>query len=332
MRILAKAGREDIAIIYIAEMGEKGRGEGKNLVEFVESVQPPIPREEKWVLIVSTLFGCPVGCAFCDAGRNYRGKLSREEILSQIDFLITNRFGERKVPVKKFKIQFARMGEPALNQAVLDVLSELPTLYDAPGLMPSLSTIAPKGTDRFFERLFEIKRDVYDGRFQLQFSIHTTDAKKRDELIPVKKWDFAKIADYGNRFYTEGGRKITLNFALAEGVPVDPDILLDHFSPDRFVIKITPVNPTFSAKENKINSHILPDEENYEIIDKLKAAGYEVILSIGEILENDIGSNCGQHVMNYLEEREKSNEVVTGGYTYPLIDMDGNLPSADEKK
>jgi hypothetical protein len=55
-------------------------------------------------------------------------------------------------------------------------------------------------------------------------------------------------------------------------------------------------------------------------------------LSIGEILENDIGSNCGQHVMNYLEEKEKGNEVVTGGYTYPLIDLDGNLPSVGEKE
>ncbi len=332
MKILAKAGREDIAIIYIAEMSPKDSGEDRRLVEFVESVQPPIPREEKWVLIISTLYGCPVGCAFCDAGRNYRGKLSKDDILSQIDFMIMNRFGERKVPVKKFKIQFARMGEPALNDNVLDVLSELPRLYDAPGLMPSVSTIAPKGTDGFFERLLEIKRDVYNGRFQLQFSIHTTDSEKRSELIPVKKWDFEKIADYGNRFYTDGGRKITLNFALAEGMPIDPNILLDHFSPDKYIIKITPINPTFSAKKNKIASHILPDEEDYEIIDGLRAAGYEVILSIGEILENDIGSNCGQHVMNYLKEKEKNNEVVIEGYTYPLIDLDGKASSISEKE
>lgn len=332
MNILAKAGREDIAIIYIAEMGPKDCGGNGRIVEFVESVQPPIPRNEKWVLIISTLYGCPVGCAFCDAGNSYRGKLSKDDMLSQIDFLIMNRFGERKVPVEKFKIQFARMGEPALNENVLDVLSELPDLYDAPGLMPSVSTIAPKRTDGFFERLLEIKRDIYKGRFQLQFSIHTTDSEKRDKLIPVKKWDFEKIADYGKRFYTDDGRKITLNFALAEGMPVDPDILLDHFSPDKFIIKITPINPTFSAKKNKIASHILPDEEDYEIIDQLKAAGYEVILSIGEILENDIGSNCGQHVMNYLKEKEKNNEVVTGGYTYPLIDLDEDSSSFGEKE
>ncbi len=51
MKITAKAGKEDIATVFIAEMDN-----GK-LVEFVESVQPPIPREKKWVLIVSILYG-----------------------------------------------------------------------------------------------------------------------------------------------------------------------------------------------------------------------------------------------------------------------------------
>ena len=69
MKITAKAGKEDIATVFIAEMDN-----GK-LIEFVESVQPPIPREKKWVLIVSILYGCPIGCRFCDAGEYYMGKL-----------------------------------------------------------------------------------------------------------------------------------------------------------------------------------------------------------------------------------------------------------------
>ena len=159
MKILAKAGNEDVAVVYIAELSN-GR-----LVEFVESVQPPIPREKKWVLILSTLFGCPAGCLFCDAGKDYRGRLSKADMISQIDFLIDTRFPDRKVPAGKFKIQFARMGDPAFNLNVLDVLEELPQLYDAPGLIPSVSTIAPAGCDRFFERLLEIKDKIYKGKF-----------------------------------------------------------------------------------------------------------------------------------------------------------------------
>ncbi len=315
MRIVAKTGREDFAMVYIAEM-EKGR-----VLEFVESIQPPLPREEKWVLIVSTSYGCPVGCRFCDAGSYYQGKLSKEDIFSQIDYLVTGRFPDRVVPVPKFKIQFARMGEPSFNKDVLDVLRQLPRSYHAPGLLPTISTIAPVGTDEFFRELLEIKRGLYGGRFQLQFSIHTTDEGKRDWLIPMTKWDFETIADYGRAFVTRGERKITLNFALAEDMPISPEVLLRSFDPGRFLIKITPVNPTYRASENRICSHILPDHESYDAIDALREAGYEVILSIGELAENDIGSNCGQHVVNYLGK----NARIKGGYTYALQSVDQSV-------
>lgn len=308
MNVIARAGNDDIATVYIMEM------DNGNLIECVESVQPPVPREKKWVLMVSTLYGCPVGCRFCDAGEYFRGKLTTEEIITQIDYLIDRRFPDRRVRVDKFKIQFARMGEPAFNLNVLDVLDEIPGRYDAPGLLPSLSTIAPAGTDKFFKRLREIKEKKYKDRFQLQFSIHTTDRTLRDWLIPAKKWDMEKIAEYGESFHRKGERKITLNFALADGMTVDPDILLHHFSPDTFLIKITPVNPTYRAVKNKLTSHIHPEKENYDIIDALRNAGYEVILSIGELAENYIGSNCGQYISHFMREKE----IVKGGYTYSL--------------
>ena len=114
MRVVAKTEKSDIATVYLADMGDK------RFVEFVESVQPPIPREEKWVIILSMLYGCPVGCSMCDAGGWYEGKLSKEDIFSQIDYLVHLVFPEKVIPVKKFKIQFARMGEPSFNENVLD--------------------------------------------------------------------------------------------------------------------------------------------------------------------------------------------------------------------
>jgi 23S rRNA (adenine2503-C2)-methyltransferase len=48
----------------------------------------------------------------------------------------------------------------------------------------------------------------------------------------VKKWSFAQIQEYGERFYVPGDRKITLNFALAQGMPVDPFVLLNFFEND----------------------------------------------------------------------------------------------------
>jgi 23S rRNA (adenine2503-C2)-methyltransferase len=312
MKIVAKTGREDIAIVYIGEM-ENGKR-----IEFVESVQPPVSREKKWVLIISTLYGCPIRCPFCDAGNGFKGRLSKSEIFAQIDYMVLNRFPDRIIPVPKFKIQFARMGEPALNPHVLAVLDEMPGRFQAPGLLPTLSTVAPEGCDSFFQELLEIKNKNYGERFQMQFSIHTTDSELRDKLIPVKKWSFKEIAAFGTLFHRTEERKITLNFALAKGMPVKPDSLLKYFDPNIFIIKITPVNPTYRASRHGIVSLIHPGTDRYEIIEHIREAGYEVLLSIGEWEENQIGSNCGQYITNFL----KQDRVVENGYTFPLEKID----------
>jgi 23S rRNA (adenine2503-C2)-methyltransferase len=316
VKVIASAGREDVAMVYVVDFGDE------KLVECVESVQPPIPRADKWVLLVSTMFGCPIGCSMCDAGGHYQGKPTKDEIFSQIDFLVDKRYPDRTVPARQFKIQFARMGEPSLNIHVLDVLEELPRRYNAPGLMPSLSSVAPKGSSEFFERLLEIKKRHYaGGHFQFQFSLHTTDGSLRDQIIPVKKWSFAEMAAYGERFYAPGDRKITLNFALAQDMPVDQNVLLRHFDPDKFLIKITPLNPTYRAVENNLSSYIDPDLESggYEVVKRLEESGYQVIVSIGEVEENYIGSNCGQ----YIKRHNASTNPIQDGYTYTLKDYTG---------
>ncbi len=308
MNVVARTAHSDIAAVFIAETGP-----GK-YIEFVESSQPPLPRQEKWVLIVSSLYGCPIGCRFCDAGMFYQGKLSAEEIMRQIDYLVELRYPDRNVPVSKFKIQFARMGEPALNAAVLDVLATLPGRYQAPGLLPTVSTMAPHGSDGFFQKLKEIKDALYPGRFQLQFSVHSTDEKQRDWLIPARKWPLDKIAAFGQQFFEPGDRKVTLNFAISDGLSVDPDALLERFSPEVFFIKLTPVNPTGKAIQNRINSDLDSLAAAPPIAACLREAGYDVLYSIGELEENKIGSNCGQHIMHY----KKSSQQIEGSYTYRL--------------
>lgn len=312
MQVIAKTEKSEIASVYLAQVAE-----GK-YIEFVESTQPPFSKLEKWVIIVSTLLGCPVGCLICDAGMTYQGRLSADEIIGQIKFLVDRDFPGARIPVRKFKIQFARMGEPSLNPAVLEVLDQLPGLLDAPGLIPSISSVAPVSAASFFDQLLDIKNARYGGgRFQLQFSIHTTDPDLRDKLVPVTKWRFEDMAGYGERFFTAGDRKITLNFALGEESPLCADVLASHFDPHRFLIKLTPVNPTISARRNQIKTALGTNASRHglEVIEELKKKGYQVIVSIGELEENKIGSNCGQYVRHYLESKIPK---PTDSYTYPL--------------
>ena len=308
MRIVAEYGN-DLAKVYVAEMREGNAGR-KHLVEFVESTQPPLTRAQKWVLIVSSMFGCPIRCRMCDAGGDFAGKLTTDEILSQVDYLVQKRYSDGKVPVSKFKIQFARMGEPSMNPSVLEALELLPSRFDARGLNASLSTVAPRSdaVHDFFEELIRIKETHYPGgRFQLQFSIHTSDAKGRDDLIPVNKWTFQEIAAYGHRFVDLGGgdKKVTLNFAPTKGYPIDPAKIRREFDPDTFMIKLTPLNPTVRSNEQSLSSAIDPEDRATSdvLVESFRKEGFDVVLSIGELEENRIGSNCGQFIQRALNSK-----------------------------
>jgi len=313
LKMIQSFGKEELAIVYI---GETSKG---SWVEFVESLQPPIPREEKWVLIVSTMDGCPVQCAFCDAGGSYRRNLTAEEILDQIDYMISKRYSS-VVDVKKFKIQFARIGEPALNPSVLEALESLPQRYNAPGLLPSISTIGPAGSNTFFEKLYAIKERLYRGRFQLQFSIHSTDKVQRDSLIPVKKWSLEQIADYGSLFCGPEDRKITLNFALSTESIVDQNVISETFDPEKFLVKVTPVNPTYRSHEKEMRSAV---EDNgtltvhSSLVEGLREKGFDVIVSVGEPEENKIGSNCGLFVRRHLHGSKRNPEIYSSVESYP---------------
>jgi 23S rRNA (adenine2503-C2)-methyltransferase len=307
LEIISRHGREDLAFVYVARMGGRRGG----YVEFVESLQPPLPRDEKWVLIVSTLAGCPVKCPICDANSQPGAPLSARQILAQIDHMVSQRFPGGDIRVEKFKVQFARMGDPALNPAVLDVLEELPSLYMAPALIPCISTIAPRKGLPFLERLIEIKSDLYsEGRFQMQISIHSTDEGERDFLMPYPKMTLAEISAYGDKFFTYGDRKITLNFATPKGFEVDTGKMRQLFDPERFIIKITPVNPTRNMEAHRLESLVIGErpEEAAPLVTSFEEAGFDVILSIGELGENAIGSNCGQFVTDLLEESARSRQ------------------------
>ncbi len=297
MRIVAHYRKQDLASVTVVALDRRGGRE--RLVEVVESVQPPVPRRDKWVVIVSTLAGCPVGCPMCDAGTSWAGPLSAGEILGQIDLAVERRYPDRVLPQRKFKIQFARMGEPALNPAVLDVLRALPGRYRAPGLMPSISTVAPRGCDSWLEQLATIKESSYaGGRFQMQFSLHTTDPARRRELVPIRTWGLDQIARFGERWVRPGDRRIALNFAAVRGAPVDASVLADAFDPARFLVKLTPLNPTARAGTSGLESRIdAADPASAEALAApLRERGFEVIVSIGEQEENQVGSNCGQFV------------------------------------
>ncbi|MBW2735517.1 MAG: radical SAM protein [Deltaproteobacteria bacterium] len=293
----ATTGRDDLALVYLLRFGDDPR----TLVETVDSIDPRFPRSEKSVINISTQFGCPIGCTMCDAGFAYAGNLTGDQMLEQVRYVLRRR--PEVLTTRKLKVHFARMGEPSLNNNVLEALKGLPQVVPNEGLIACISTVAPTGRDDFFTRLTALKHEHYaprstkgGGRFQLQFSLNSTDEQTRRRLMPIQQLSFEAIADMGRRFFQPGDRRVALNFALAEEMPVEIDVLKRHFDTEHFMIKLTPLNPTERAEENGLQTIIeaaRPAAANV-LVQKLEGAGFETVVSIGDADEIAIGSNCGQ--------------------------------------
>ncbi|MDP2807173.1 MAG: radical SAM protein [bacterium] len=296
MIIVQVTGKPELARVYVASL----RNDPLNLVEFVDACSPSIgDRLKKWVIIISSQLGCPVNCLMCDAGGGFRGNLSSAEMLGQVKAVVTDN-GLDPNACAKFKVQFARMGEPALNPQVMTALRDLSGLY--PTVIPCIATIGPKDSSRWFAELL-IVRDLFRD-FQLQFSVNSTDEALRNAIMPYPKMSLTELAEYGQAFYRPGQRKAVLNFALQPQWPLDAIALRRIFDPKYFAVKLTPTNPTVTGSRNRLDL----DEDLAAISSKmeekakeLERQGFLVIRSIGELEENRIGSNCGQAVKSFVK-------------------------------
>jgi len=289
----AAGGQEPLQVLWSAtEAGSQvvvaQTADGHRL-DFVSST----PRAgEPWVCIVSTLVGCPVHCPICDAGGHYEGRLTPRELLAQLDLLVASAFPEGRVTAERWEVHFTRMGDPAFNDGVLDVLGVLPGRYGAVLPVPVLSSVAPGATDAFFEALLPLRRALYP-RLVLQLSLHTTDEVARRKVVPVRTWSFAQMAGYGRRFAEEGGGKVVLSFAAARELPLEPQVLRRTFDPRWFTVKLAALNATRAAQAAGLTSLLdaAAPEAARALAARFEAQGYEVRVALGD---DDVASaSCG---------------------------------------
>jgi 23S rRNA (adenine2503-C2)-methyltransferase len=291
MKVISSNGNSQLATVYIGEMEDGHR------IEFVESVQPPRARDDKWVNIISTMVGCPVACKMCDAGGGFVRHLTADEMMFQLDYLAERSFPNGKISSNLWKIQLARMGEPTLNPAVPDFLRELGS-QGHENLVVSLSTVGPVNCASFIHELKQIKDRSFAGKFQLQFSIHSADPEVRRRLIPIRCMSLPELAELGRRFRAYGDKKIALNFIAMKNVPLEIGRTAELFDPENFLIKITPLNPTYRARYFELSPGFDPEKpaDAQHLVSEFERRGFQTLLSIGELEENLIGSNCGQYL------------------------------------
>jgi len=298
--IVARTGNPEVAEIFVArDPARKDR-----LFEFVDGLDHRHPRSEKWIVNVSTQYGCPIECLFCDAGGGYRGNIPADRIIAQVVSVLDRHDPSLRRSCAKLKVHLSRMGEPALNPGVPDALAMLPAAVPNPNLWACVATTLPDGSDEWFARVVEVKDRLFRGRFQLQFSLNSTDDSWRRRLMPFPHAPLYGVAGRGLTFWRPGDRKVVLNFALAAGVPVDSAIVGALFDPRVFMVKLTPLNPTARGRATGLETALRPasPEGVTRLVRGLRARDFDVVVSVGDTREDEIGSNCGQAVRGFAEQ------------------------------
>jgi 23S rRNA (adenine2503-C2)-methyltransferase len=258
-----------------------------------------LPLEEKWVLTISSQYGCSMGCRFCDVPRVGPGhNATAADLLGQIQ---TGRDLHPEVKTTaRLNIHFARMGEPTFNTAVLACAERVRAYFPGFHVHPVVSTMMPRKNRHlrlFLRDWMALKNGPYEGEAGLQLSINSTDEWERMRMFRGNALTLDQAAELLDGLKPRG-RKITLNFALA-GYEIAPAKLLRHFSPEDYLVKITPMHETASCGSNGIHT---PDgyvsyRSYREPEEKLKAAGYEVIVFVPSREEDESRITCGNAIL-----------------------------------
>ncbi len=278
--------------------------------------QQLLPLSEKWVITISTQYGCSMGCQFCDVPKVGSGRnASVEDLIQQIQTGL-HLHPEVKEGAR-LNIHFARMGEPTWNPAVLRIGRNLGVYRGKFKVVhPVVSTMMPcknKWLSAFLREWMFIKNEVFRGDAGLQISINSTDEFKgeRDRIFNNNAHDIFTISRILNRLPKPLGRKITLNFAVAN-FDVDAKLLRGLFDPERFLCKLTPMHKTSTALKNNIETKgdyttMYPYKE---IEEDLKKQGFDVLVFIAS-REEDLGRiTCGNAILSGTLPEVPYEEVV----------------------
>ena len=286
-----------------------------------------MPLSEKWVVTLSTQYGCPMKCTFCDVPNvPMRGNVSFEDLKAQLYHAISL-FPDTKY-TERLNIHFARMGDPIFNSAVFDFAV---WLYDRKidiqlerGLSievvhPVLTTSLPRKFSKLDERIMrwcDIKNGLYNGQAGFQMSINSTDEMQRSEMFGDMQLHLDDLAGIADRMPPPVSRKYCLNFAYSTDFEIDAGKLASMFDVNKFMIKITPIHNNTACRENGIKTiggydSYLPYREPEEA---LKEAGFDVLVFVPSIDEEDGLVTCGNAVLGGSEMKAKEDVIKIQGH------------------
>ncbi len=166
---------------------------------------------------ISSQVGCAMGCSFCATGNmGLSRNLSRGEIVEQVlKSALTIKEGGKELT----NVVLMGMGEPFHNYE--EVLSAIRTLNDPGGFGMGMRrfTISTVGLVPGIRRFAAERTQI-----NLAISLHAADDELRSSIVPInKKYPLSALMDACDHYLGETNRRITIEWALIEGLNDTPD-------------------------------------------------------------------------------------------------------------
>lgn len=246
----------------------------------IESVL--ISQQGRRTVCVSTQVGCKIGCVFCASGK---GKFSRDLTAGEMVEQVARIQQTIQEPVSN--IVFMGMGEPLDNfEATMKALKILQADWGftigARRITVSTSGITPK--------ILEFVRRS-EGRVRLSVSLHSSDEKKRTELVPInKKYPLEGLKKTLQQIHKKLKREITFEYTLMAGVNdsrQEAEGVARLAAPLSAKVNLIPYNPIREA-DFKTPS----PEAVQKFRDILQKRGIRV--TVRQTAGRDINAACGQ--------------------------------------
>jgi 23S rRNA (adenine2503-C2)-methyltransferase len=269
-----------------------------------------MPLSEKWVVTLSTQYGCPMKCTFCDVPKvEWRGNATVEDLKQQLYTAIALFPGAAYT--ERLNIHFARMGDPIFNSNVFAFArwcyANKKAIYADTGLRietihPVLTTSLPRKFKQLEARIMEwceIKNEVYNGQAGLQFSINSTCEDQRNDMFAGLSLTLQEFSQIAARMPEPVSRKYCLNFAYSTDYEIDAQRVRALFDPNKFMCKITPIHNNNACIENDIKTvggyeHFTPYAKPEQ---DLRDAGFDVLVFVPSIDEEDGLVTCGNAIL-----------------------------------
>ena len=243
-----------------------------NLIETV-----CIKRRTGTTICISTQVGCAVKCEFCKSGEHgFIRNLCASEIVQQLLF----------VDEKVNRIVFMGIGEPLYNYS--ELLKAIKIMRDRQGIdFPTdgitISTVGP------IDKLSLLQDEHI--KIQLVLSLHATDQKTRDFLIPgMAKFQINEVVAAAMKYGRRHNRSIIFGYLLLPGInDKDADIekLIQWFSGKDVVVNLMQYNGTETGYFKKTSKMNISKVKN-----RLLEGGVNV--TVRESLGESINAACGQ--------------------------------------